>query len=95
MADFNGYAPPLIYGPWFDLCNLGGAFSLRVDVYPAGDTTLFGELRYFNKENIETTQEFESGLIVSTSNSFQTVRLRVKGVPLGSAFDGKWITATL
>jgi len=95
-GDFSAYAPPFVFGPWMTaIGGLGFATGLRIDVTPVGDTTVFGEVRYYNEASQETVQPFQGTIYISTCNCLQNVEVRFKGVPLGSAVEGNWQTVAL
>jgi hypothetical protein len=89
--EFTSYAPPLVYGAWTEaIGGLARRSRIRIKVNPVGETTIFGEVRYFDSTNSKVTQEFQGTALIETSDGLQNVEVRFKGVPTGSAVEGSW-----
>lgn len=93
-GEFTAYAPPAVFGPWTTAIDgLGYAASIRIAASPLGETTVFGEAKFWNEAGIETVQPFQGAALIRTCNCLQNILVRFKGVPLGSAVEGTWQTS--
>lgn len=91
MGTFTAYAPPNVFSPWVTVIGgLGFAASVRIDVEPQGSTTIFAEVQYANESGENVTTGFQGTVLLTTSNCLQDIKIRLKGVPLGSTVDGRW-----
>lgn len=95
-GSFTAYAPPNIFGPWVTAIDgLGYDAAVRIDVEPQGSTTIFGEVQFANETGQQTVMPFQGIALFKTCNCLQDIKVRLKGVPLGSAVDGSWQTQSL
>ncbi|NOT00167.1 MAG: PQQ-binding-like beta-propeller repeat protein [Phycisphaerales bacterium] len=94
---FKVYAPPLFFGPWVTAYGGNGPHRVTISAQPQGDTTIFGQVHYYACETdpnqcgsggVEKTVSFGAVTSVFTADAFANVRVRFKGIPLGSVVNG-------
>lgn len=86
MPSFNIWAPPMIYGPWVVVASHGGVVRYTITARPQGSTMVMGEVKYHSHTG-ERVEAFKDVARITTGNSWANVRVRFKGIPLGSAVD--------
>src|SRR5262249_38331976 len=79
------YAGPNVFGPWAVVSSHIGHVRYTIKVEPIGDTTVFGEVRYYDESNTLVTKGFYQEISISTGNSIANVEVRLKGIPFGSS----------
>src|ERR1035437_6922989 len=74
------YAPPLVFGPWAVVTSHVGSVRYRITFEPLGDTTVFGQVRYFKYANLPKVEEdIVSGDEITTADVAANVELHFKG----------------
>lgn len=81
---YSVYAPPMKFGKWTKVGAHIGKFQVTVKVTPKGATRVFGEVRYYVNGRI-MTKPFTGSVKFQTGNDIANVRVRLKGIPLGTA----------
>ena len=89
MAQFQAYAPPLIWGPWATIESHTGIRTFKLSYEAIGDTTVTGKVRYCKTIGGFVEQTFAGEIIFTTANAYASVEVCFKGVPLGSAVQGE------
>lgn len=79
------YAPPAVFGNWQTVSSHIGPMKYAITVEPIGDTKVFGEIRYYNKEGKQVVKPFHDKVEIEVGNSIANVEVRLKGVPTGSS----------
>lgn len=84
VKSYSVYAPPLVYGNWTKVGSHIGRVAFAIDVTPIGGTRVFGQVKYYVNGRIRT-EDFTGSIVIQTGNDIASIRIRLKGVPLGSA----------
>jgi len=84
---FNSYAPPNVWGVWNQVASHGGRITFNISYKTLGDTVVYGQVNYYSEDDWKTEDFFES-VTIRTGNAWAQVKVRFKGVPLGSAVEG-------
>ena len=87
---FNGYAPPNFWGSWVTVASHIGSVSYRISYSAVGSTLVVAQVEYWKGSGggSKVVEDFRDTTSITTSNSVANVRVRFKGVPLGSAVRG-------
>jgi hypothetical protein len=83
--NFDAYAPPVVFGQWYDLPGHLGAVTYTVKYKVVGNTVVTGEVKYFDAAGKLRTMPFSGGEVTfRTGESVAQPKIRFKGVPTGS-----------
>ena len=85
--EFNAWAAPMTYGPWYLIAEHMGVVNYRGEVWPEGETALFGRIRYYGEESW-VEKDFVDDFDITTGDCYSTVKTRFKGVPFGTDVNG-------
>jgi hypothetical protein len=86
MATFNIWAPPMAFGPWTVVASHGGPVGYTIDMRVLGSTVVIGEVKYYGARG-ERVEQFRGQTHIRTGNAWGNVRVRFRGVPLGSSVE--------
>jgi len=84
-ATCHAYAPPNYFGTWTQVGAHIGAAHYSITVTPVGNTVVASEVRYFDVNGHMRIQPFHGRIEIDTGDSYGTIQIRCKGIPLGSA----------
>lgn len=84
-SEHSVYAGPLIFGPYATVASHIGSVDFEIKVDPIGKTVVVAEVEYINESGKKVTKSFHGKTSIQTGNSIANVRIRLKGVPTGSA----------
>jgi hypothetical protein len=87
-ATFSYYAPPAAFGPWQTVNAYTAPTNFTITYQPLGDTTIFGEVRYFDASGNQVVKPLLSGAVYKTGPGLAPVEVRFRGVPFGSGVNG-------
>jgi hypothetical protein len=82
-------ALPNTFGPQVDVVSHLGSVAVSLSAKPLGKTTIVGEIEYWaSPEDKETTKkQFYGDIQIRTGKVVGVVKVRFKGIPLGSAVE--------
>jgi len=86
MATFNIWAPPNFFGPWVIVASHGGVVRYTIQASAVGSTLVIGEVKYYSQTG-ERIEQFRDVARITTGNAWANVRVRFKGIPLGSSVE--------
>jgi hypothetical protein len=82
---YNLYAPPHTFGPWTHVGAHAGSAGFKITATPLGNTAVVGEVQWFDVDGRQKVSQFHGVTYVRTCNCYGTIKVRLKGIPLGSA----------
>src|SRR5262249_44317964 len=87
-GDFTYYAPPMVYGPWQTVNAIQGPGSFVITYQALGNTTLFGQVRYFDESGNQVVKPLVPGFPYRLGPGLGAVEVRFFGSSLGSGVKG-------
>ncbi|MDE1464033.1 hypothetical protein [Spartinivicinus poritis] len=86
---FAGYAPPMVWSPQTSIMGHIGSARFKIDIKTLGDTLVHSLVRYWGTSERWQETQFNGSISIRTGNAAASVYMKYKGVPLGSAVEGK------
>ena len=82
-------ALPNVFGPQVDVVSHLGSVGVSLTAKPLGNTVIVGEIEYWAKadDKEKTKKEFNKEIEIRTADVVGTVKVRFKGIPLGSVVE--------
>jgi hypothetical protein len=84
---YKVWAPPNVFGDWYEVGAHTAARSFKITARPIGSTAIVGEVHYFAEDGRETIEPFTREIMIRTGNFVAPVKVRFKGIPLGTAVE--------
>lgn len=81
----SGYAPPGVWGRWFDLPGHIGSVGYELSYSAVGDTSVVAEVEYVDGNGVLVTKGFSGFIHFKTGPFVGAPRVRFSGTPFGSA----------
>ncbi|MCX4027788.1 hypothetical protein H0A36_25205 [Endozoicomonas sp. SM1973] len=86
---FAGYAPPMVWSPQTSIMGHIGSTSFKIDIKTLGSTLVHSLVRFWGPSERWQEKQFNGSTSIRTGDAAASVYMRYKGVPLGSAVEGK------
>jgi hypothetical protein len=82
---YDACAGPGFFGPWVIVASqINGPVTYGISATPLGKTIVVGQVRYWDVDDVLREDLFFDSTEIRTGNSTQSVRIRFKGLGLGS-----------